>query len=211
MPIPANPALLFGQCAAAHRWVPAAQQFYFLRHGQTARNALRIFQGPEEPLDATGQAQAERAGHTLAATGVPITSIAFSDMLRTQQTAEAVSRHLPTATRLPLPDLRERNFGALIGTSSEQLAWDCDPVQGETLAQFVERTAAGLQTALALPGPVLVVAHGGTLHALAALLQIKTTAALFANAHPLQLAPGADGWTATALAAAAADQRRDLS
>ena len=40
---------------------PACDRFVFLRHGQTARNALRVFQGPEEPLDATGESQAIRA------------------------------------------------------------------------------------------------------------------------------------------------------
>jgi len=208
---PADPAPLFRQCAAAHRLLPAVRQFHFLRHGQTACNASRIFQGPQEPLDATGLAQAERAGRVLAASGAPIATIVFSDMLRTRQTAEIVGRSLPHAVPHALAQLRERNFGELVGTSSAHLAWDCDPAQGESLAAFVERTAAGLQDALDRPGPVLVVAHGGTLHALAALLQVETTAALFANAHPLRLDRATHGWTATPLAAAAQDQGGHLS
>lgn len=208
---PAAPAHLFRQHAVAHRLQPAVQQFHFLRHGQTACNASRIFQGPEEPLDPTGRAQAERAGRVLAASGAPIATIVFSDMLRTRQTAELVARSLPHAAQYALPQLRERNFGELLGTSSAHMTWDCDPAQGESLAAFVERTAAGLQLALEHPGPVLVVAHGGILHALAALLQVETTPALFANAHPLRLDRTLQGWTATPLAATAQDQASHLS
>ncbi len=61
-PAPAHAGLdrltaLARACALA----PACDRFFFLRHGQTGRNAARIFQGPDEPLSETGIAQAERA------------------------------------------------------------------------------------------------------------------------------------------------------
>ena len=40
--------------AGAHPLSPECDHFYFLRHGQTPRNALRIFQGYDEPLSELG-------------------------------------------------------------------------------------------------------------------------------------------------------------
>ncbi|RYZ03951.1 MAG: histidine phosphatase family protein, partial [Comamonadaceae bacterium] len=168
--------------AAARPLAPECDHFYFLRHGQTGRNALRIFQAVDEPLSEIGLAQAARAAELLA--GEPIRSIVCSDARRAFDTAHAVAaRH-----RLK-PDvvetLRERNFGALIGTSSVDIDWACEPEGGETLLQFVERKRAALAAALAAPAPVLIVAHGGTLYALASMLGVPIDAALLGNAQPL--------------------------
>jgi len=175
---------------------PASDSFYFLRHGQTARNALRIFQSPDEPLDSTGEAQADAAAPFLAEQG--LASMVCSDTVRTRQTAERVARHVgvqPVFT----PALRERNFGALIGTSSANLDWDCAPEGGETLDEFVLRVHAALQDALAQRAPVLVVAHGGTLHVLAALLRVESSPTLLANARPLRFERRGSQWSPTLL------------
>lgn len=189
----------FRAAAAPHRLAPDCTTFYFLRHGQTARNASRIFQDADEPLDATGHAQAVAAAALLAETG--IAGIVASDMRRTRETAAAVDGRCAVGVET-LAGLRERHFGALIGTSSVALDWSCAPDGGETLAQFVARTADGLGSALARPAPVLVVAHGGTLHALAALLGLEPTVAWFANALPLRFDRRGSGWTAVPLATA---------
>ncbi|MFZ3121399.1 MAG: histidine phosphatase family protein, partial [Variovorax sp.] len=44
--------------AAAEPIAPEVDHFYFLRHGQTGRNASRIFQAVDEPLSALGRQQA---------------------------------------------------------------------------------------------------------------------------------------------------------
>ena len=44
--------------AAAQPLAPACDHFYFLRHGQTGRNAQRIFQATDEPLSELGLQQA---------------------------------------------------------------------------------------------------------------------------------------------------------
>ena len=113
--------------------------FYFLRHGQTARNAARIFQDRSEPLDATGQQQATAAAQRLGQE--PIRSIVGSDVLRASQTADTVARQLGLPWTVHT-GLRERHFGALIGTSSVNLDWACAPTGGETLVDFVQRTCA---------------------------------------------------------------------
>ena len=173
------------------RLAPACDHFYFLRHGQTARNVQRIFQAPDEPLNEAGLEQARRAAELLA--GEPIRSIVCSDAQRAMTTALTVAA---SHTVQPLPDegLRERNFGVLIGTSSAQIDWACDPAEGESLPVFMGRKHSALARALALPGPVLVVAHGGSLFALAAMLGVPVDMKLLGNAQPLRFARTGTIW-----------------
>jgi glucosyl-3-phosphoglycerate phosphatase len=205
MTSPAHPATLARgieqllTLAAARTFVPACERFLFLRHGQTECNARRIFQTAAEPLNATGMAQAGRAADLLAAE--PIATIVCSDMPRAHTTARiAAAKH--GIEPLPHAGLRERNFGALIGTSSVDIDWAASPQGGETLPGFVERAAAGLQFALGHEAPTLVVAHGGLLYVLAGLFGVPLAPALMGNAHPLRFERAAAGWRATALAAA---------
>jgi len=171
--------------------LPTCDHFYFLRHGQTARNLQRIFQAPDEPLNDTGLDQARRAAELLA--GETIRTIVCSDAQRAMTTALTVAAPHAIA---PLPDeaLRERNFGALIGTSSARIDWACEPENGETLAVFMRRKHAALTRVLALPAPVLVVAHGGSLYALAAMLGIPMDMKLLGNAQPLRFARSGTIW-----------------
>lgn len=171
--------------------LPTCNHFYFLRHGQTARNLQRIFQAPDEPLNDTGLDQARRAAEVLA--GEPIRTIVCSDAHRAMTTALTVAA--PHAIE-PMPDeaLRERNFGVLIGTSSAQIDWACDPAEGESLAIFMGRKHTALTRALALPGPVLVVAHGGSLFALAAMLGVPMDMKLLGNAQPLRFVKSGTIW-----------------
>lgn len=175
---------------------PACDHFYFLRHGQTERNALRIFQAVDEPLSAIGLKQAARAAGLLA--GEPIRSIVCSDVKRAFDTAHTVAAQHRIAP-LVHQGLRERNFGALIGTSSANIDWACEPEGGETLAQFVARKRGGLEAALAHPGPVLVVAHGGSLYVLAALLGVPIDMRLLGNAQPLRFEREGTAWRVTPL------------
>jgi len=182
--------------AAAQPLSPACDHFYFLRHGQTGRNAQRIFQAPDEPLSELGLQQAARAAGLLA--GEPIRTIVCSDARRAFDTANTVAAALrlaPTAHEA----LRERNFGALIGTSSANIDWACEPEGGETLTQFVMRKRAALDAALRQPAPVLVVAHGGTLYALAALLGVPVDFKLLGNAQPLRFERSGPTWAVTPL------------
>lgn len=192
-------------CAAAGCQLPEGlQRFYFLRHGQTARNALRIFQSIDEPLNETGLAQAKQAAALLAEelAGNEGVHIVCSDAPRALTTARTVARLLAREERLHA-GLRERHFGALIGSSSANIDWDCAPEGGETLDQFVARSLAALAEAMAHPAPVVVVAHGGTLHVLACALGVVLDAALLANATPLRFDRAGAGWTVTRLGTAA--------
>jgi glucosyl-3-phosphoglycerate phosphatase len=186
------------QLAAAEPIAPACDHFYFLRHGQTQRNALRIFQAADEPLSDIGLAQAAQATSVLA--GETIRSIVCSDAPRAHVTAQtvAVPHGLTPAAE---EGLRERHFGALIGTSSANIDWACEPEGGETLRQFVDRKRIALAAALARPAPVLVVAHGGSLFVLAALLGVDIDMSVLGNAQPLRFERSGPIWTVKALQA----------
>jgi probable phosphoglycerate mutase len=185
------------ELAAAQPLSPACDHFYFLRHGQTGRNAQRIFQDVSEPLSELGLQQAARAAGLLA--GEPIRTIVCSDARRASDTAHTVAATLKLVPQTQSA-LRERNFGALIGTSSANIDWACEPEGGETLAQFVTRKRAALDAALQQqPGPVLVVAHGGTLYALAALLGVPIDFELLGNAQPLRFERRGPTWAVTPL------------
>lgn len=204
LPSPLHPAsrglARLAELAAASPLRPGCAGFYFLRHGQTPRNALRIFQSYDEPLSELGEQQAAAAARVLARE--PIRRIICSDARRALHTAQTVAAVLnlePLAREL----LRERHFGALVGSSSADIDWDCAPEGGETLAEFVQRKRRALEDALTDEGPVLIVAHGGSLYVLAALLGVPLEVGLLANAHPLHFTQSPDGrWQARALSAA---------
>ena len=180
----------------------ACERFYFLRHGQTPRNALRIYQAPDEPLSALGVQQAHSAASVLA--HEPVAAIVGSNMARAWQTAGIVAARpeLARHTVVAHAGLRERNFGALNGTSSANIDWAFSPEGGETLEAFVSRTRLGLGFALTHDEPTLVVAHGGTLYVLIALLKLELSLHLLGNAQPLlfQRRDGQTGvWSVTPL------------
>ncbi|MDR1968506.1 MAG: histidine phosphatase family protein [Burkholderiaceae bacterium] len=177
--------------ASSQPLAPTCDHFYFLRHGQTARNAQRIFQASDEPLSELGMQQAVRAAALLA--GEPIRAILSSNMPRAVTTARTVAAP-HGITPLELEGLRERHFGALIGTSSANIDWACAPEGGETLAVFIDRSRAALAQALMHPGPVLIVAHGGTLYVLAALLDIPIDLGALGNAQPLRFERSGAAW-----------------
>jgi probable phosphoglycerate mutase len=175
-------------------------QFYFLRHGQTPCNAAKIFQTYAEPLSELGVKQASEAAEVLAHAPVPVKTICVSDATRTLQTAAPIAAALGI-TPLATPNLRERHFGDLHGTSSLQIDWDCKPANGETLTEFVDRTRAAIDGALSAghEDPVLIVAHGGNLLVLASLLNMTVDYKMFGNALPLHFTRHGDTWAATPL------------
>lgn len=94
-------------------------ELLLIRHGETDWNRRASFQGQiDTPLNALGQAQAERLGLRLA--GEPLDALIASDLLRTRQTAAPAARHLQLAPELQ-PGLREQAFGILEGLSFDEI------------------------------------------------------------------------------------------
>lgn len=142
--------------------------FHFVRHGETDWNKPGRMQGRRDiPLNVTGTAQAKALRPHLAQHG--FRTIAASPLSRTRRTAEILNRDL----NLPLhffAGLQEFDVGPHEGSPARE--WLHDWRQGklvvgvETFANFAIRVLSGMRQALALEGPVLVVAHGGVVWAL---------------------------------------------
>jgi probable phosphoglycerate mutase len=120
------------------------------RHGQTTWNAERRFQGQSDiPLDATGQAQAQRAARLLA--GLRPDMIVSSDLSRAASTAAPLARLTGLDVILD-KDLRERHGGCWEGLTdteirerypAEHASWN--PPDGEPSLAVADRVAAALR------------------------------------------------------------------
>jgi len=169
----------------------STRRFMFLRHGETAGNAQKVFQPADISLNPRGREQALAAAQVLKQH--PVQRIYASTMVRAQQTAVIVGDACQLAPH-PEPGLRERSFGDLIGTSSAQLDWRISPPNGEDLQDFVARAQAGLEAALSHGKETLLVAHGGNLYVLAFSLGLDLTPDMVQNATPLVFSWSAAGW-----------------
>ncbi len=94
-------------------------ELYFVRHGRTAENTAKRFQGhTDTDLDQVGRRQAERLAARLATH--EIHAIYSSDLARARQTAAPLARRLglhTTARR----DLREIDVGSAAGLTKDEL------------------------------------------------------------------------------------------
>ncbi|HVU74304.1 MAG TPA: histidine phosphatase family protein [Mycobacteriales bacterium] len=158
----------------------SGRRLILLRHGRTAYNASRRFQGQlDQPLDDLGIAQAAAAAQVLA----PMRPAALisSDLVR----AAATAAPLAEATGLPLvqdPRLREIHLGEWQGLSiaeagerfpAELAAWregeDVRRGGGETYYEVGARAVECVQESLAPLGEgelLVAVTHGGTARAI---------------------------------------------
>ncbi|MDL4777790.1 MULTISPECIES: histidine phosphatase family protein [Thermomonosporaceae] len=150
---------------------PGKRRLVLWRHGQTAWNVERRFQGKTDiPLDETGVRQARDAARLL--TGLRPTALLASPLQRAADTAAA----LAGLTGLPVrhdADLIERDGGAWEGLTdreirerypAERAIWQ--PPGGETSAQVAKRVGTALERGLdALPptGLLVVASHGAAL------------------------------------------------
>jgi probable phosphoglycerate mutase len=146
----------------------------FARHGETAENKSRRFQGQRFPgpgLNRTGRAQAARLAERLRAAG--LTSILTSDLARAVETAKAI---VGTTGLAPVhdADLREVDVGHWTGKSEDEIAaehpeewaaWseglDVRRGGGETYAELALRVERAVMKVAF--GRVLVVSHGGAI------------------------------------------------
>lgn len=151
-----------------------------IRHGETAWNREARIQGQLDiPLNATGQAQAQRLALALVGEGIDV--LYASDLSRARQTAAALAAQTGLELRLDA-ELRERSFGVFEGHSWPEIAarwpaqseaWrrrdaDFGAPGGEVLQDFYSRSVAAFERiARAHPGQtVAVVTHGGVLDCL---------------------------------------------
>jgi len=179
-----------------------AVAFWFLRHGETAWNALNLSQGRvDNPLNEAGIAQAHTAAALLRNRG--IASIIASPLTRARVTAEIVGQTLGLPIDLD-DDLQEVAFGVQEGQPMSE--WFTDwiaarftPEGAESFPALRLRAATATNRALGNPPVVLIVAHGALFRALRAEMGL-TTSVRTRNAQPLfcEPPPSGDGpWSLT--------------
>lgn len=171
--------------------------FWFIRHGQTDYNAAGLMQGVlDVDLNEVGRTQAHLAAPLLAGKGIG--SMICSPMRRAKQTAEIVNELLQVPVTYEA-ELREASFGEKEGLSPQPwfpdwVAGNYTPENAESFADVMKRVQVALWRVL--PGrkePALIVAHGGILRAVRALMELPTEA-LTGNATPLYCEPTVKGW-----------------
>ncbi len=154
---------------------------FLVRHGETDWNAAGRWQGQTDvPLNPRGREQAREVAGRLRAAG--LAAVASSDLLRARSTAEIVAAELGLTVNHLDAALRERRFGCFEGLTREEVAarfpeaWaryvaDPGPAPpgGESREELLGRLLPAIASAAArLPGPLLVVLHGGAMRALLA-------------------------------------------
>jgi glucosyl-3-phosphoglycerate phosphatase len=151
-----------------------------VRHGRTAWNASRRFQGRTDiGLDAAGHEQVQLVAAEVARLGP--SAVLTSDASRAHQSAEVLCELVGTTAVID-PRLREAEIGAWEGLTRDEVklrfpdeyhAWrngaDVRRGGGETYGEVAARAAPAVMELLArLPsgGLLVVVTHGGTAKAL---------------------------------------------
>ena len=150
---------------------------YLARHGQTAYNLERRFQGHlPVPLDETGRVQAAQLAERAA--GYGFRALWCSPLLRARETADVVARRIGLAPKADARlvetdagDWTDRSFAEVRARAPEEFdAFAAgDPSfafpGGESFAQQEERVSAALEDVERGALPALVVCHGMVIRA----------------------------------------------
>jgi broad specificity phosphatase PhoE len=163
-------------------------ELLLVRHGETAWNAERRFQGhADPPLNDVGRAQARALADELAAESVD--AVYTSDLRRARETAAIVAERLGIEA-VARPELREIDVGDWQGLTWEEIdqrhpegrrRWDAEGhgwEGGETHEELGERVVGALREIVAAHprGRVLVVGHGGTIRSVRAHVEGRSVA-----------------------------------
>jgi broad specificity phosphatase PhoE len=161
------------------------REFYFLRHGETEFNRLKLIAGSTDvELNDTGYAQARAAVELVRPLG--ISHIVSSGLRRARDTAAIVAEALGIPHAV-LPGLAERNWGALESQPQDLRGPGTTPPGAETVDEFISRTRSALDE-IDASGTPLVVAHSGTFRVLCRLLALDPGEPI-SNCHPVRFTP----------------------
>lgn len=147
-----------------------------VRHGESTWNAVRRWQGQADPpLSERGERQARR-GAIAAVDHGPFDAVVTSNLIRARRTGEIVATGLDLPLLDPLPGLSERSAGEWEGLTRQQIEArfpgylddDRRPPGYESDTSIVERSTAALRELAHdhAERSLLVVSHGGIIHAL---------------------------------------------
>ena len=158
-------------------------EIYFIRHGETLWNTLKIFQGSSDsPLTELGISQAEKLSKRLK--DVEFTEFYSSPMGRTIQTSKIIMGDRKQELKF-IEEFREISMGDMEGVPRQEfenthpkeffdffnnpVEYDPTAYNGENYYQVIERVRKGLEKLLSYhkdSDRVAVVTHGVTLKAL---------------------------------------------
>ncbi len=137
--------------------------FYFIRHGETDWNAKKMYMGSQNiSLNNHGIYQAHCAKKDLG--NIPFQSIVSSPLFRAHETARIL---FESKTITVMDNFKEACWGVIEGQKKDDGSfiqkWRAgEKIEGgETYLQFKQRVTQGLISALQLPTPLCIVAHGG--------------------------------------------------
>ncbi len=155
-------------------------KIYFVRHGETLWNTLRIFQGTSNsPLTETGREQARRLGEKLKDT--EFTTFYSSPLGRTIETSQLIIGDRDIKIEF-IDEFREISVGEMEGVVREEFEskypeqfhnfffnpkdYNPKPYKGESFPELVKRVEIGLEKIVKKHKEndvVIVVTHGMTL------------------------------------------------
>ena len=175
------------------------EEFYLVRHGQTDYNILegknKHEHREDSSLNQTGIKQAISIEPIISS--LPIQTVCSSPFNRAQETKEIVASNLNSETHV-IHELGECT--AKIWKEIVKLGVKCSIPQEGIACEFLDRVKRGINLALSLHGPVLVVAHGGIHWALCCLMGIDKHDWLIENCIPIHFFPDPNGrWKARKL------------
>lgn len=176
------------------------KEFYFIRHGQTDHN---ILEGQKQgdhpgdiPLNATGRNQAKLIEPIISS--LPIQTVCSSPLKRAQETKLLITLNLQVSHH-EINDLEE--CSVQIWKEMSRLGMYSSLPKEGTVRQFTDRVRNGINQALSLPGPSLIVAHGGVHWAICGLLGIEEHEWAIGNCIPVHFLIVDNGkWIAKKLA-----------
>ena len=150
------------------------KEFYFVRHGQTAHNAQNLLDDPTDvPLNAVGRLQAFQIEPVIAA--LPVKTICFSPRMRAKETKNIICSNL-LKTKSEISECEISDLAECSGQVwREMTAMGCAPYEKEEghVYDFMQQVRSGINQALAEPGPVLIVAHGGVHWAMCSFMNVE--------------------------------------
>lgn len=175
------------------------KEFYFVRHGQTDHNILQGKQNenhPEDiPLNDTGRNQAKAIEPTISS--LPIQTICASPLKRAQETKGIITSKFQVPHHA-IHDLSE--CSTAIWKEMARLGMYSSLPEEGPVRQFMDRVRNGIDQALVLPGPSLVVAHGGVHWAICCLMGIEQHEWAIGNCIPVHFLVDENGkWIAKKL------------
>lgn len=161
------------------------KEFYFVRHGQTDFNASNLKIDHEDiSLNIVGVKQAQEIESIIA--NLPVKSICCSPLKRAKETKQIISPRIP-AIHHEIPSLGECSFK--IWDDMTRCGSNAYHEGEEHVKNFIQRVLVGVNEALSLEGPPLLVAHGGIHWAICCLMAISDHDWAIDNCLPVHFFP----------------------